>query len=41
VGHAPSNNAYTIATGNFPVLNAPIGIWETSGTYWLRAERAF
>lgn len=41
VGHAPSGNVYTIATGDRPVVNAPTGIWETSGVYWLRAERSF
>jgi hypothetical protein len=41
LGQGPSRNTYVITTAVNPVIGAVIGQWDTSGTYWLRAERAF
>jgi hypothetical protein len=41
LGQGPTANTYVISTAVNPVIGSAIGLWETGGTYWLRAERAF
>jgi hypothetical protein len=41
LGLAPTRNAYVVTTSANPAIGAAPGQWDTSGTYWLRAERAF
>lgn len=41
LGQGPTRNDYVITTAVNPAIGSAIGQWDTSGTYWLRAERAF